>query len=64
MKFTKISAGKYKAESGYTIKSNACKNIFTARMMAADFWYIYDSENNRIDGAPTLKECKAIVEKM
>lgn len=64
MKFTKISVGKYKAENGYTIKSNACKGMFTGRMMKADFWYIYDAEGNRIDGACTLKEAKQIVESM
>lgn len=62
MKFTKINAGKYISENGYTIKSNASKNIFTSKMMKADFWYIYDTEGNRIDGARTFKEAKQIVE--
>lgn len=54
----------YTSENGYTIKSNASKNIFTSKTMKADFWYIYDSEGNRVDGAPTLKECKEIVERL
>lgn len=70
MKFTRNydNSGRYvvsyTAENGYKIKSNASKNIFTARMMKADFWYIYDSKGNRVTGAPTLKECKAIVSAM
>lgn len=64
MRFSKVIAGTYTSENGFTIKSNACKGMFTGRMMKADFWYIYDSENNRIDGACTLREAKQIVENL
>ena len=63
MKITKIEAGKYKTENGYIIKSNACMGQFTGRMMKANFWYIYDTKGNRIDGGGTLKEAKQIIER-
>lgn len=63
MKFTKIKEGLYKAENGMTIKSNAGRNMFTARMMKPTFWYIYNEVGERIDGGMTLREAKQIIEK-
>ena len=56
----------YEAENGLIIKSNAGLGMFTGRMMQPDHWYIYKSDDMEhwIDGAPTLRECKAIVENM
>lgn len=68
MKWTRIRNGYYKSDNGFYIKSNAGKNIFTSRMMRADFWYIYDGEpiNGRkwIGGGCTLREAKAEAEEL
>ena len=66
MKFTKIKTGIYKSENGYTIKKNASMNIFTGKPMSSENtrWYIYNSNNEKIDWAFTLKEAKEIVEEM
>ena len=70
MKYTKIREGYYRSESGYYIKSNAGKNIWTARPMKPTYWYIYDREVTKeargqwIGGGCTLREAKAEVEKM
>ena len=63
MRFSRIQEGQYKAENGMIIKSNAGKNIFTARMMKPTFWYIYNEAGERIDGGMTLREAKHIIEK-
>lgn len=63
MRFTRIKEGCYKAENGMMIKSNAGKNIFTAKMMKPTFWYIYNETGERIDGGMTLKEAKQIIER-
>jgi len=64
MKIKRISAGLYKADNGYTIKSNASKNIFTGRPIKADFWYIYDAEGNRVDGDVSYADAKARLEEL
>ena len=53
----------YTAENGYMIKSNACKDIFTGKMIRPDFWWIYNKNGERIDGASTLREAKELIEK-
>jgi hypothetical protein len=66
MKFTKIDNGIYKSENGYTIKKHVPMNQFTGRPMntSETRWYIYNSNNEKINWAFTLKEAKEIVEEM
>lgn len=63
MKFSRVCEGQYRAENGMLIKSNAGRNMFTAKMMKPTFWYIYNQAGERIDGGMTLKEAKQIIEK-
>ena len=64
MKYTKVSAGKYKADNGYVIKSNAGINIWTGRMMKTTFWYVLDEQgNDTYLGGCTLNEAKRNIEK-
>ncbi len=63
MKFSRVCEGYYRAENGMLIKSNAGRNMFTAKMMKPTFWYIYNQAGERINGGMTLKEAKQIVEK-
>lgn len=62
--FKKIGNGIYKSKNGYTIKKHTPKNIFTGRPMGSSEtrWYIYNSDNERIDWDFTLAGAKAIVE--
>lgn len=62
MKYTKVADGIYKSESGYTIKKNVSRNIFTGRDMAGCVWHIFNSDNEKVDFGLTLKEAKHIVE--
>lgn len=65
MTFTKIDSGVYKSENGYTIKKYVPMGMLTGRPMNGETrWHIYNSNNEKIDYAFTLKEAKAIVEKM
>lgn len=63
MKFTKIKAGVYKSENGYTIKQASGYNMFTGKLMSGGAWYIYDLNGERVDCAITLKQAKTYVEK-
>lgn len=62
MKLTRIREGYYKTDSGYYIKSNGGKNIWTGRPMRPTFWYIYDGEvtgsQKWIGGGCTLREAR------
>lgn len=66
MMFTKVESGIYKSENGYTIKKYTPMNMFTGKSMSSreTRWYIYNSDNEKVDYAFTLKEAKSIVEKM
>jgi len=66
MKFTKIDAGIYKSENGYTIKKKVAMNIFTGRPMSSreTRWHIFNENNEKVDWTFTLKEAKELVERM
>ena len=66
MKFTKIDAGIYESENGYTIKKYIPMGMFTGRPMNASEtrWHIYNSNGEKVDWGFTLKEAKEIVGKM
>ena len=66
MVFTKVESGIYKSENGYTIKKHTPMIIFKGNPMSSreTRWYIYNSDNEKVDYAFTLKEAKTIIEKM
>ena len=66
MTFTKIKSGIYKSENGYTIKKEVAMNMFTGRPMSSreTRWHIFNSNNEKVDWAFTLKQAKALVENM
>lgn len=63
MKFTKIKAGTYKSENGYTIKQHTGYNMFTGKPMSEGVWQIFNRDGEKIDVAATLKQAKTYVEK-
>lgn len=66
MKFNKIDSGVYKSENGYTIKKKVVMNMFTGRPMSSreTRWLIFNSNNEEVDWALTLKEAKVMVENL
>lgn len=64
MKYTKVKAGIYESENGYRIVKDNGMNIFTGKPMSDAIWRIYNQNHEKVDFALTLKEAKALVEKM
>ena len=66
MKYIKVETGIYKSDNGYTIQKFIPYNTFTGRPMSSreTIWHIYNSANEKIDFALTLKEAKAIIERL